>query len=98
MSRLPQRYPRRTVQVDVAQLRRNTAAICERARLDRVVILRCGKPTWAIVHYTYFKWLERIAVANEKDQRDHRGRCPHRQGASRAKRRVTAQRQYLKVK
>lgn len=58
MNRLLQPYPRRTVRIDVALLRRNATAISERARFDKVVILRCGKPKWVIVDWQYFEMLE----------------------------------------
>ena len=53
--KLPVGYPRRIVRVDVYMLRQHPAAICARATHDVVVVLRCGKPAFAVVHFAYFR-------------------------------------------
>lgn len=58
---LSRRYPRKTVRVDVAVLRRKAFAIMERARHDRIVILRCGTPKWTLFHAAYYDLIVRAA-------------------------------------
>ena len=53
--KLPVGYPRRIVHVDLYMLRQHPAAICARATLDVVVVLRCGKPAFAVVHFAYYR-------------------------------------------
>lgn len=52
--KLPVGYPRRIVHVDLYMLRQHPAAICARATHDVVVVLRCGKPAFAVVHFAYY--------------------------------------------
>lgn len=37
------KYPRKTLGIDFSHIRRNATAIVQRARLDRVEIIRCGR-------------------------------------------------------
>ena len=59
--KLPRGYPRKTVRIDGVQFLRKPIALCERARIDQVLILRCGRPTHAIIHAAYFAMLRRVA-------------------------------------
>lgn len=55
--KLPKHYPRKVIRVDVTLLRRKAHAITKRSSLDRIVILRCGKPQWTFIHSTYHDFL-----------------------------------------
>ncbi len=55
--KLPKRYPRKVIRVDVTLLRRKAHAITKRSSHDRIVILRCGKPQWTLIHTAYHDFL-----------------------------------------
>ena len=66
MSRLPYNYPRQRVRIDISQFRRKPLACFERAGVDRVILTRCGKDLFVIIHHGYYQLL--IAAAR-------RGNC-----------------------
>ena len=55
------RYPRKTVKIDVSVYRRNVFAVSERARLDKIIIQRCGKDKWVSAHPEYLRIAEMAA-------------------------------------
>lgn len=50
-------YPRRTIRIAVEHLRRKPAAIVARSALDKVIVIRAGKPTWTVVRNDYYDTL-----------------------------------------
>ena len=59
------RYPRKTVKIDVSVYRRNVFAMSERARLDKIIIRRCGKDKWVSAHPECARVLERLAFGKQ---------------------------------
>ena len=51
--KLPVGYPRRVIRLDLCMLREHPAAVCARATQDLVVVLRCGKPAFVVVHFAH---------------------------------------------
>ena len=51
--KLPVGYPRRVIRLDLWMLREHPAVVCARATHDLVVVLRCGKPAFVVVHCAY---------------------------------------------
>lgn len=51
--KLPVGYPRRVIRLDLRMMREHPAAVCARATHDLVVVLRCGKPAFVVVHFAY---------------------------------------------
>ena len=65
--KLPVGYPRRIIHIDLYMLRQHPAAICARATHDVVVVLRCGKPAFALVHFAYYgKYLDLRSVMENR--------------------------------
>jgi len=59
-------YPRRTVRIAIEYVRRNAAAMLNRAEYDEIIILRAGKPCLVMVHHDYFRLLqERAGLLNK---------------------------------
>lgn len=61
--KLPRGYPWRTVWIDARLASLKLIAICHRARLDWIYILRCGKPKAAIIHPIYYLNLNGRVIA-----------------------------------
>lgn len=82
MASLPPNYPRKTVRIAVEHLRRNAMAVVKMAERDEVIILRCGRPRWVIVHHDYYRMLA-IRAGTLKASRGTRSRVNWRSNRSR---------------
>lgn len=65
------RYPRRTIAIDVAHIRRKFAVFTERARVDRIYVTRAGKRHLVMVHPVH---LAMLTEQERRTQRRSRGR------------------------
>ncbi|QSR17349.1 hypothetical protein [Novosphingobium sp. KA1] len=65
------RYPRRTIVIDIAHMWRKPLVLAERARVDRIYIMRAGKRQVVMVHPVH---LAMLTEQERRTQRRSRGR------------------------
>ena len=57
----PEPLSTETVKIDVSVYRRKVFSMSDRARLDKIVIRRCGKDKWVSAHPEYLRIAEMAA-------------------------------------
>ena len=69
------RYPRRRVRIDIAHIRRKSAAITRRSDHDLITVTRAGKGFLVLARHDYLAWLETwVGVAEAKMPKQRRNR------------------------
>ncbi|MCB2050914.1 MAG: hypothetical protein KDE63_05735 [Novosphingobium sp.] len=71
------RYPRRRVRIDIAHIRRKSAAITRRSDHDLITVTRAGKGFLVLARHDYLAWLETwVGVAGGKKMPESPRRSP----------------------
>lgn len=66
---IPKQYPRKLVRIDISHARRHFTSVSQRADVDRIQIIRCGKPILVLLNYEYYEMLLRLDARGQQGKR-----------------------------